>query len=360
MINQRKIWSPMEILENLQKILEWQSEGKQTALSTVVWKQGSALRSVGAKMAISSAMEMSGSVSGGCVEGAVVQEALKVMESGQPVLLDYGIADETAWSVGLACGGSIKVLVQKVEEGDRGILNTRIVSDMIELLQAGVPFSTLSTIDGNAKDEFNLVKTSESKVGNEPSWFSQGLLEQVRSLEETETSQIVKIGAKEIFIDIYAPLPRLIAIGAVHIALPLTQMAQITGFNTVIIDPRKAFNTARRFPHVGQRLLKWPDEGLEEVGLNEKDYLLLLTHDDKLDLPALQLALDRKVKYIGMLSSRQARDKRYQKLEELGYTREQLQRIHAPVGLDIGARSQEEIALSILAEMTAVRYGKTK
>ncbi|MBM3138301.1 MAG: xanthine dehydrogenase [Chloroflexi bacterium] len=231
---------------------------------------------------------------------------------------------------------------------------------MVELLRNGIPFSTLSTIDGNTRDDFILVKTSESRKGDEPAWFDQGLLEQVKKLEQTETSQMVNIGDQKIFIDVYAPQPRVIAIGAVHIALPLTQMAQITGFSTVIIDPRKAFNTSKRFPHVSRRLLKWPDEGLEEVGLNEKDYLLLLTHDDKLDLPALQMALDRKVKYIGMLSSRQARDKRYQKLEEAGYTREQLHRIHAPVGLDIGARSQEEIALSILAEMTAVRYGKSK
>jgi xanthine dehydrogenase accessory factor len=348
----------MEILENLQKILEWQSEGKQTALSTVVWKQGSALRSVGAKMAISSDMEMSGSVSGGCVEGAVVQEALTVMESGQPVLLEYGIADETAWSVGLACGGSIKVLVQKVETGEQGNFNARVVKNMIELLQAEIPYSTLVTIDGKNQGEFFLLKAGEIKAEGDPAWFDQRLLEQVRLLEKTETSEIAKAGGQEIFVDVYAPQPRLIAIGAVHIALPLTQMAQITGFSTIVIDPRKAFNTAKRFPHVGQRLLKWPDEGLEEVGLNEKDYLLLLTHDDKLDLPALEKALERNVKYIGMLSSRQARDKRYLKLEEKGHTREQLQRIHAPVGLDIGARSQEEIALSILAEITAVRYGK--
>lgn len=348
----------MEILENLQKILDWQSEGKQTALSTVVWKQGSALRSVGAKMAISSAMEMSGSVSGGCVEGAVVQEALKVMESGQPVLLEYGIADETAWSVGLACGGSIKVLVQKVEMGEQGNLNVRMIKHMIDLLESGISFSTLVPINGMEKGGFLLLKSSETKPEGDPTWFDQALLEQVRTLEETETSEIVKADGRDIFIDIYAPQPRLIAIGAVHIALPLTQMAQITGFTTVVIDPRKAFNTARRFPHVGQRLLKWPDEGLEEIGLSEKDYLLLLTHDDKLDLPALVMALDRNVKYIGMLSSRQARDKRFKKLEEKGYTSEQLQRIHSPVGLDIGARSQEEIALSILAEITAVRYGK--
>lgn len=350
----------MEILENLQKLLDWQSEGKQTALSTVVWKQGSALRSVGAKMAISSEMEMSGSVSGGCVEGAVVQEALKVMKTGDPVLLEYGIADETAWSVGLACGGTIKVLVQKVDEGDQGELNSHLINNMIELLEIGTPFASLVKIDGKERGEFLLLRDDEAKPEARPAWFDQALLEKVKSLGNTETSEIVNAGGQDIFIDIYAPQPRLIAIGAVHIALPLTQMAQITGFTTIVIDPRKAFNTARRFPHVGQRLLKWPDEGLEAVGLDEKDYLLLLTHDDKLDLPALEMALDRNVRYIGMLSSRQARDKRYQKLEEKGYTREQLQRIHAPVGMDIGGRSQEEIALSILAEMTAVRYGKLK
>ena len=347
----------METLDNLKKLLEWQQDGKQTALSTVVWKQGSALRSVGAKMAISSNMEMSGSVSGGCVEGAVVQEALKVMDSGEPVLLEYGIADETAWSVGLACGGTIKVLVQKVNEDDRGDLNAHLVRQMVELLQAGTSFVSLVKINGQNHGEFRLLKGND--LNPEPAnWFDLSLIENVRSLEKTESSRIVKLGEHEIFVDIFAPQPRLIAIGAVHIALPLTQMAQITGFSTIVIDPRKAFNTAQRLPHVGQRLLKWPEEGLMEVELNENDYLLLLTHDDKLDLPALEMGLDRNVKYIGMLSSRQARDTRFDILVEKGYSREQLALVHSPVGLDIGARSQEEIALSILAEMTAIRYGK--
>ncbi len=348
----------MEIVDNLEKLLKWQSEGKQTALSTVIWKQGSALRSVGAKMAISSEMEMSGSVSGGCIEGAVVQEALKVMESGEPTLLEYGIADETAWSVGLACGGTIRVLVQNVNEGSEGEFNSYMVKQMVELLEAGTPFASLVKLDGEEKGGFRLLVDGEVIPNNRADWIDLALMEDVKSMEQTETSRIVESGEQEIFIDIYNPQPRLISIGAVHIALPLTQMAQITGFSTVVIDPRKAFNTARRFPHGGKRLLMWPDEGLNEIGLDEKDYLLLLTHDDKLDLPALELALNRNVKYIGMLSSRQARDKRYAKLEEDGFSSEQLARIHAPVGLDIGARSQEEIALSILAEMTAVRYGK--
>lgn len=348
----------MEILENFLKIVEWQSQGKQTALATVIWKQGSALRSVGAKMAISSDMEMSGSVSGGCVEGAVVQEALKVMKTGQAVVLEYGIADKTAWSVGLACGGSIKVLVQRVSSGEEGSLNRVLLDHMIYFLKTGVPFISIIDLAKDSSDSFVLLKGDEIIPVRGGSWVDERLMTEAKSMAKTESSGVVKVDGGEIFVDIYAPQPRLIAIGAVHIALPLTQMAQIAGFTTVVIDPRKAFNTESRFPHVGQRLLIWPDEGLREVGLNANDYVLLLTHDDKLDLPALEMVLDSEVKYIGMLSSRQARDKRFELLREKGCSREQLERVHSPVGLDIGARSQEEIALSILAEMTAVRYGK--
>ena len=348
----------MEILDNFEKIIEWQSLGKQTALATVIWKQGSALRSVGAKMAISSEMEMSGSVSGGCVEGAVVQEALKVMKSGQAVVLEYGIADESAWSVGLACGGSIKVLVQRVSLGEEGGLNRVRLDLMIDLLKIGAPFVSLINLDKEGSDSFVLLKGDEIIPVGASNWVDERLITEAISMAKIESSGVVKINGGEVFVDIYAPQPRLIAIGAVHIALPLTQMAQIAGFTTVVIDPRKAFNTESRFPHIGQRLLIWPDEGLREVGLNANDYVLLLSHDDKLDLPALEMALDSEVKYIGMLSSRQARDKRFELLKEKGYSQEQLECVHSPVGLDIGARSQEEIALSILAEMTAVRYGK--
>jgi xanthine/CO dehydrogenase XdhC/CoxF family maturation factor len=184
----------MEILENYKKLLEWQREGKQTALSTVIWKQGSALRSVGAKMAISSDMEMSGSVSGGCVEGAVVQEALKVMESGKPALLEYGIADETAWSVGLACGGTIKVLVQKVEQEDQGELNTHLVKHMVALLESGTPFASLTKISTKNYGQFRLLKDQEIIPDGTENWVDPGLLDNVRSLEKTESSRIVEAG----------------------------------------------------------------------------------------------------------------------------------------------------------------------
>lgn len=350
----------MENLVHLKELIDWSEKGKLTALTTVVWKRGSALRTVGAKMAISSSMEMSGSISGGCVEGAVVQEALKVMDSGIPVLLEYGIADETAWSVGLACGGCIKVWIQKVCADSTEHLSILHIKEMVRLFEQGIPFSTVSCVNGPHMGEVIILSPNEKLFsGDYPKWLSKQIIQEIRDLEKTETSQLLNTEDADLFVDVFPRQPRLVIIGAVHIAQPLAQMAVITGFSTVIIDPRKAFNTADRFPHVRQRVKKWPDEGLQEIDFCSDDYLMLLSHDDKLDLPALKKGIDKNLRYIGMLSSRQAKEKRFQLMEAEGYPRSKLDQIHSPVGLDIGARSQEEIALSILAEITAVRYGKS-
>ncbi len=154
------------------------------------------------------------------------------------------------------------------------------------------------------------------------------------------------------------PDPRLVIIGAVHIAASLVEMARLCGFTAIIIDPRKAFATPKRFPLVNQLVVEWPTDGLTGIGLNFRDFLVTLSHDDKLDLPALQMALDAQCRYIGMLASRKTRDGRFAQLENQGYRLEEIKKIHAPVGLDLGARTPEEIALSILAEITACRYGK--
>jgi xanthine dehydrogenase accessory factor len=186
------------------------------------------------------------------------------------------------------------------------------------------------------------------------------LKDKLPPLERVETSGIIKIDPFEIFADFYFPKPRLVIVGAVHIAQPLVKMARICGFLTIIIDPRKAFASSERFQDADQILIEWPTDGLSKIGLNDRDYLLTLSHDDKLDLPALKMAMDRKVRYVGMLSSRKTRDGRFEQLKQEGYSTNELTRIHAPVGLDLGARSPEEIALSILAEITAFRYGKKK
>lgn len=349
----------MEVLENFRKVKDWHTQGKECALATVIWKQGSALRSTGAKMAISSEMEMAGSVSGGCVEGAVVQEALGVMASGEQKILEFGIADETAWTVGLACGGSIKVLIQDIFSEQNDFLNLGVIKRMMDLLGDRKLFSLITVTDGSNTGEISLLCEGRCIYpGKAPEWLDEGIIRNAMKMERTESSQLIHLENMEIFVDVHAPEPRLIVVGAVHIAVPLTKIAQTAGFYTIVVDPRKAFNTRERFSHTNQRLLQWPKEALKAINLNKDDYLVLLTHDDKLDLPALEAGIDKNAKYIGMLNSRTARDKRYKKMEKAGYSREQLEKVHCPVGLDIGAKSQEEIALSILAEITAARYGK--
>ena len=349
----------MKSMEFNQQILNWLNAGKRVAVATVIWKQGSALRGVGSKMAVNSDMEIAGSVSGGCVEGAVVEEALKVMKTGGIVTVDYGIADETAWSVGLACGGKIKILLQPVEPNSSEGLTRAMLLKLSELESSDKPFCALTVISGVLSSETAIYSDGELIFPTKkPQWMNDVINQEIPVLERTETSGIIKLDQSEVFADFTFPKPKLVIIGAVHIAISLVEMARVCGFTTIIIDPRKAFATPERFLDVDNLVIEWPTDGLNRIGLKDRDYLLALSHDDKLDLPALQMALDRQVRYIGMLSSRQTRDGRFAQLVKQGYSSEELKRIHAPVGLDLGARTPEEIALSILAEITAFRYGK--
>jgi xanthine dehydrogenase accessory factor len=345
----------------IEQIQNWLDSGKKVAVATIIWKQGSALRGVGSKMAVNSDMEITGSISGGCVEGAVVEEALKVMNTGRLAIIDYGIADETAWSVGLSCGGKISVLLQSILPDDSGGLTSALVIKSLELESSDKPFCALTVISGDHSSETAIISDGELVFPDKkPLWMNDVFKQEISTLERTETSGIIKLDSSEVFADFTFPRPRLVIIGAVHIAIPLVKMACVCGFTTIVIDPRKVFATPERFPDVDDLVIEWPTVGLEKLGLHARDYLLALSHDDKLDLPALQMALDRKVLYIGMLSSQKTREGRYEQLAAQGYSREELNRIHAPVGLDLGGRTPEEIALSILAEITAFRYGKGK
>lgn len=339
--------------------MKWLEEGKKAALATVINKQGSALRGVGSKMAVSSEMEMVGSVSGGCIEGAVVQEALKVMNSGKIFIVDYGISDDEAWSVGLACGGQVKILIQPVKPNSRSGFSLEILKKIIELKSSDKSFCFLTKISEMAKGDSVIISDGELVLPKtRPHWMDNTLIEILNNLERTETSGIIKHGTCEIFADFSFPKQRIVIIGAVHIAQPLVKMARVCGFLTIIIDPRRAFALSERFQEADQLLVMWPTEALAKIGLNDRDYLIALSHDDKLDLPALKMAIERNTCYIGMLSSLKTRENRFEQLKGGGFSPYDLRKIHAPVGLDIGARSPEEIALSILAEITAFRYGE--
>ncbi|MEO9575946.1 MAG: XdhC family protein [Tateyamaria sp.] len=314
----------MDTFENApEQALVWAKDGQGAALATVVQTWGSAPRRAGAQMVVSGEGEMFGSVSGGCVEGAVVVEALEALEDGVPRLLEYGVSDGDAFAVGLACGGTIKVLVEPI--------GTVMPLDLLEALVAA-----------------RASRTPAAYVVDVSSWE--------RRLDHTghaarfrnDRSGIDEDGRT--FVSIHNPPLRLAIVGAVHIAQALVPMARIAGYDPVIIDPRAAFGSAARFP--GEMLIEdWPDEALAEVGLDTRTALVLLTHDPKLDDPALHIALGSDAFYIGALGSTRTHAKRVERLTEAGFAVEQIARIRGPVGLDIGAASPSEIAVSILAQM---------
>ncbi len=313
-------------LDDIPRIaLDWYRAGKGAALATVVQTWGSAPRRVGAMLAVSGDGEMAGSVSGGCVEGAVVAEALEAIEDGAARMLEYGVADGDAFAVGLACGGTIRVLVQPVG----GALPKGVLADLVEVRGARRPAALVSPPDSPPRLELS---GHEDRFRMDHSGFA-----------EDEAT----------FVAIHNPPLRLIVVGAVHIAQALVPMARQVGYDPVVIDPRTAFASADRFSGV-TLLDEWPDDGVRALGLGARTALVLLTHDPKLDDPALAEALRSDVFYIGALGSSRTHAKRLERMAEAGFSQADLARIHGPVGLDIGAAGPAEIALSILAQMTQV------
>ena len=306
--------------------LGWHREGKGAVLATVIETWGSAPRRVGAQLAISGDGEIEGSVSGGCVEGAVIVEALEALEEGALRELEFGVSDGDAFAVGLACGGTIRVLVEPV--GD--VLPEALLADLCAARAARAPVAYVVDLDTGARrlehDGF------ETRFRMDSSGFE----------DESRT-----------FVAIHNPPLRLIVVGAVHIAQALVPMARIAGYDPAIIDPRETFGAQARFP--GETLLNdWPDEAVGQLGLDSRTALVLLTHDPKLDDPALTLALRSGCFYIGALGSTRTHAKRVARMQEAGFSEAEIARIHGPVGLDIGAAGPSEIAVSILAEMTGV------
>jgi xanthine dehydrogenase accessory factor len=338
----------------LPEIERWRQTGKQVAIATIVQVYGSALRPLGSKMVCSSSGDIAGSVSGGCIEGAVYEEAQKVMKHGRPKLLEYGIANESAWEIGLACGGTIQVWVES--------LAPEIYTTLRQCLEAG-QLVALATIisgpglgnklfiwpDGRTQGDLGSAELTERVVHCAADRLAAH--DPGRATFEVENEPV------DVFVEVLTPLPRLIIVGAVHIAIPLVTFAKTLGFRTVVVDARSAFATRERFPHADELIVEWPSTAMSRLGLDEATYVVVVTHDDKLDLPALQSALASPARYIGVLGSTVAHTQRVQALKQLGIADEQLARIHAPIGLDVGAIGPEEIALSIMAEVVAVRHG---
>lgn len=310
--------------------LQWHRDGVGAALATVVQTWGSAPRRVGAQLAVGGDGRIEGSVSGGCVEGAVIVEALEAIDDGQHRILEFGVSDDDAFAVGLACGGTIRILVEPV--------GPALPVDMLEaLVQLRATRTALAYEVNTSTGDRRLVR------GGYP-----------------DRMRMDRSGFEEdgvTFVAVHNPPLRLIVVGAVHIAQALVPMARIAGYDPVLIDPRDAFAARDRFP--GETILRdWPDEAVAQLGLDPRTALVLLTHDPKLDDPALQAALAADVFYIGALGSTRTHAKRVDRMTAAGFTEAQIARIHGPVGLDIGAAGPAEIAVSILAQMTGVLRGR--
>ncbi len=305
--------------------LEWHRAGRGAALATVVETWGSAPRRVGAQMVVSGDGQIEGSVSGGCVEGAVMVEAMDALDSGKGTLLEFGVSDGDAFAVGLACGGTIKVLVEPVGS----VLREDVLSELVDARAA--------------RKAVAYVCDAETGGGQ---LTSEGFEDRFRM----DRSGVDEDGR---FVAIHNPPLRVAVVGAVHIAQALVPMTRIAGFDPVIVDPRSAFGSEARFP--GEKIIEdWPDEAMEQIGLDARTALVLLTHDPKLDDPALHIALRSNAFYIGALGSTRTHAKRVERLTEAGFEEAQIARIHGPIGLDIGAASPAEIAVSIMGELLRV------
>ena len=323
--------------EPLREAARWLGEGAGVSLATVVSTWGSSPRPAGSQLAVREGGDFVGSVSGGCVEGAVVEQALQVIESGVSEVLSFGVTDEMAWEVGLACGGQVRIHVERF--ADRETL-----AALLAAREAREPRVWLCWLDAARRRLLapGDLPGLDAEVGD-------AAHEALRS----DSARSIESAEGPVFVQPLTPPLRLVVVGAVHIAQHLAAMARGAGYAVTVVDPRGAFASETRFPGVALSRA-WPEAALAEIGLDARSALVTLSHDPKIDEPALEAGLASGAFYVGSLGSRRTHARRLERLRDRGLGDEALARIHAPVGLDIGARSPAEIAVSILAQITEV------
>jgi xanthine dehydrogenase accessory factor len=349
-----------ELLDGLDR---WRAEGRRVAIARVVDLEGSGPRAPGAAMAVSADGEVLGSVSGGCVEGAVVQAALDVLDSGERPVLSFGYSDDDAFAVGLTCGGTIQLFIEPLPD-------LAVYPQLAAAVRAGVPVALATVIDGPTAGACLLVGAGPEAVPT----GSLGDPELDRVVARDAAGELATGGTRvrrygpcgearrddvSIFIESFVPPARMIVFGAVDFASALTQVAKVLGYRVTLCDARQMFATRSRFPHADEVVVEWPHRLLARIGpeLTARDVICVLTHEAKFDVPAIVAALDTQVGYLGAMGSRRTHDDRIQRLRDAGVDDAGLARLHSPIGLDLGALTPEETAVSICAEVIAVRTG---
>ncbi len=348
-----------EILGDLDR---WRARGLAVAVARVVDLEGSGPRLPGAAMAVTSGSEVAGSVSGGCVEGAVVVEALDAIESDRGRMVTFGYSDDEAFAVGLTCGGTVHLFVEPFDWGD---LYARLRDDFA----AETPVALATVIDGPGAGAKMLIRPDGETVGSlGPAGLDRVVERDARGELAAGRSGVRHYGengeareeAVSVFVESFAPPPQMIVFGAVDFTAALVKVAKVLGYRVTVCDAREVFATARRFPTADEVVVSWPDRLLASVGagLGPRDAVCVLTHDAKFDVPAIVAALATDVGYIGVMGSRRTHEDRTARLVEAGLTAADLARLRSPIGLDIGARTPEETAVSIVSEIIVERTGR--
>ncbi len=356
--------------EVLDALHAWQAEGVPVGRAVVVRTFGSAPRPEGAVMLASADGRLAGSVSGGCVEGAAFEEIERARVTGRSRVIRYGISDEQAWDVGLACGGTIDVLVEpavdaRVSDGAVAAGEGRHGRAVVTVLPDDAPppeFGAHEPGPGSPRVERLVVADDGTLTGSlGDAAADEALVAAARDALLRGTSRTATIGGRQVFIEAFPVRPRLVVVGAVEVARTLVRLARELGYETIVVDGRATFATPERFPPDGvdRLIVGWPDEVADEIGLGPADAVAVLTHDVKFDEPAIVEALRRGCRYVGAVGSKKTQSDRRARLRAAGVGDEELARLRGPIGLDLGGRAPAETALAIVAEIVAERYAGT-
>ena len=352
----------------LNKVAKWWAAGETFGLATVVRTYRSAPRDPGAALAVSPEGEVVGSVSGGCVEGAVYELSMDVTATGNPVLQTYGVSDDDAFAVGLTCGGILDIFVEPVDQARFPELG-----DIAAAVERGEPVAVATVIGGPGQVGARRViwgQPAPDQAGASGTLGSGARLDaavddDVRGMLAQGLTGIRRYGAHgerrgdelSVFVNAFAPPPRMLVFGAIDFAAAVARVGKFLGYRVTVCDARQVFATRSRFPDADEVIVEWPHRFLAGTSIDSRTVICVLTHDPKFDVPLLEVALRTPAGYIGAMGSRRTHEDRIERLREVGLTEAELARLRSPIGLDLGARTPEETAVSIAAELIQLRWG---
>ncbi len=349
----------------LDQIMKWWDADETFGLATVVRTFYSAPREPGAALAVSASGEVVGSVSGGCVEGAVYELAQQVMQTGEPVLQTYGVSDDAAFSVGLTCGGVIEIFVEPVSKQ-----HFKELGEVAAAIRAGEPVAVTTVLSEPGQVGARRVISSdggETGTLGSGARLDQAVDDDAQGMLAQGLTGIRHYGAHgerrgddlAVFVHSFAPPPRMLVFGAIDFAAAVARAGKFLGYHVTVCDARPVFATKARFPDADEVIVEWPHRFLAGVNVDERTVICVLTHDPKFDVPLLEVALRTQAGYIGAMGSRRTHDDRITRLIEAGLSEDELDRLRSPIGLDLGARTPEETAVSVAAELIQLRWGGT-